>query len=230
MAGAYGLAHDDAEGRGEGDGTAARWEWRIFGESLPLPATPRLQVQPPEPVVNESYLLSARSIQNVKLRGNAVDIKLLDAVEAGGLERWRPAGHFVFPLGPAHIACIQEALGVIIPLRLGYPLDRERFIRALGSLEPAVTLATVTKLRTRFTLAACEGELVEVTVNGKRLVSLALEDTNPGYMTTAIRMIGAPDAVNLNYPRFLKALLGIRDLHDSTPSAEPLELARTHAA
>ncbi len=230
MAGAYGLAQDDAQDRGKGDGTAARWEWRIFGESLRLPASPRLEMRAADAPTTEIYLLSTRSIQNVKLRREAVDIKWLDAVDTGGLERWRPDGHVVFPLGPAHIAHIQDALGVVIPLRLGYPLDRERFIQVLGSLEPDVTTVAVTKLRTRFALAGCEGEQVELTVNARRLTSLALEDMNPGYVSTAIRMIGAPDAVNLNYPRFLKALLGVRDRHDTTPAAEPLELARTNAA
>jgi hypothetical protein len=228
MAGAHGHARDDGDARG--DGTAARWEWRVFGESLALPAAPRLQMRATDAEETEIYLLSTRSIQNVKVRRDAIDIKLLDAVEAGGLERWRPAGHFSFPLGPAHIARIEEALGMVISLRLGYPLDRERFIAALTSLDPALKAVTVTKRRTRFLLAACAGEQVELTINGRRMMSLALEDSSPGFVATSIRMIGLQDAVNLNYPRFLKSLLGIRDRHETTPSPEPLELTRTNAA
>ncbi len=212
------------------DTAAARWEWRVFGESLTLPETPRLAMKHAEPDDEEIYLLSTRSIQNVKLRRGAVDIKCLDAIDAGGLERWRPAGHFVFPLGPTEVAQIEEALGVVFPVRLGYPLDRSRLLRALATMEPDVTMVPVRKARTRFALAGCEGELVEISAHGRRLVSIALEDINPGYLGTAIRMLGVTDPTNLNYPRALKALVGIHDSHETTPAAEPLALAHTGVA
>jgi hypothetical protein len=210
--------------------TAPRWEWRVFGEKLQLPDSHRLEMHDTEPETEEVYLLSRRSIQNVKLRRDAVDIKWLDAVDTGGLERWRPAGHFVFPLGPTQIARIQDALGVVIRERLGYPLDRARFLRCITRLEPEVVAVPVLKRRTRFTLAGCEGERVELVIDGRRLQSLALEDVNPAFLTTAVRMTGITDPVNLSYPRLLKAIRGIGDAHDGLSETEALVPARTHGA
>ena len=69
-----------------------RWEWRTFGQDFGnaekhFATLHAERVQSSE----EIYLLAAGSNANVKIRDGLLDIKILERVDANGLEQWRPA-------------------------------------------------------------------------------------------------------------------------------------------
>src|SRR6478736_2702447 len=71
--------------------TALRWEWRTFGDHFAT-AEKRFDLLKPESVADtdETYLLSARSVDAVKVRGGLMDVKRLEQVDDDGLELWKP--------------------------------------------------------------------------------------------------------------------------------------------
>src|SRR5215471_13657300 len=88
----------------------ARWEWRSFGRRFGN-AEARLAALPPGEVQesDEIYLLTG-SGDNVKVRDDLMDVKVLRAVNADGLERWTPVLKAPFPMAPADAAKAFEAL------------------------------------------------------------------------------------------------------------------------
>ena len=73
-------------------GVAARWEWRTFGGQFGE-AEARFAARSPERIQesDELYLLSLKSDASVKIRDGLIDVKLLERVNADGLEQWQPA-------------------------------------------------------------------------------------------------------------------------------------------
>src|SRR3954447_4237497 len=90
-----------------------RWEWRIFGEHFG-DAEQRLASESPERVEesDEVYVLTAESDASVKVRGGLMDVKERIAVDAAGLEQWKPVLKERLPLGEDHVARVFKALDV----------------------------------------------------------------------------------------------------------------------
>ena len=104
-----------------------RWEWRTFGHRLGQAAA-ILAAQEPTGIQesDELYLLGADD-GNVKIRDGRMDIKLLRATGADGLERWEPVLKADFPLPP-------EAVGEVAPLALHVPAPTDRVSWSLEEL------------------------------------------------------------------------------------------------
>ena len=106
---------------------AARWEWRTFGGQFGE-AEGRFAALSPERVQesDELYLLSLKSDASVKIREGLIDVKLLERVNADGLEQWKPAIKEAFPLSAAHVLAVMKALGMATPrlARAAYALDQ----------------------------------------------------------------------------------------------------------
>ena len=79
------------------DNIIPRWEWRSFGRCFGE-AEARLAALTPEGVQesDEVYLLSGAG-GNVKVRADLMDIKMLQQVNADGLEQWTPVMKAGFP-------------------------------------------------------------------------------------------------------------------------------------
>ena len=94
------------------DQIVPRWEWRTFGHDFGA-AEARFATLDAETVQNseEIYLVSTSSDANVKIRDDMVDIKLLEHVDANGLEQWRPTLKEPFPLADSALAQVRAALG-----------------------------------------------------------------------------------------------------------------------
>jgi hypothetical protein len=97
--------------------TALRWEWRTFGEQLGGAET-RLGSMTPEGVAesDETYLLTAESVDAVKVRGGLMDVKHLAQVDDNQLELWKPVMKSALPISPADAGAVLAALGVSAPL------------------------------------------------------------------------------------------------------------------
>jgi exopolyphosphatase/guanosine-5'-triphosphate,3'-diphosphate pyrophosphatase len=86
-----------------------RWEWRTFGatfgeaDALLTGLTPTAVEES-----DEVYLLSQAG-DNVKIRAELIDIKVLREVDRRGLERWEPVLKASFPIAVADVAAAFEA-------------------------------------------------------------------------------------------------------------------------
>ena len=76
-----------------------RWEWRAFGPRFPAPQrTPSPSCRPGGSQESDELYLLAAAGDNVKVRDDLMDIKVLREVDADGLERWEPVMKAAFPL------------------------------------------------------------------------------------------------------------------------------------
>ena len=92
-----------------------RWEWRSFGRGFGG-AEAQLAALTPEGVQesDEVYLLSGAG-DNVKIRADLMDIKVLREVNADGLEQWAPVMKAGFPLPAAEVAKVFQSLQLPVP-------------------------------------------------------------------------------------------------------------------
>ena len=100
--------------------SGARWEWRTFGAGAEAGA-PAFEGRTPTGTADsdERYLLSAGGT-TVKIRDGLMDVKALLAVDANGLQQWRPVLKVAFPIDGEAVRAVWEAL------RLPAPVARAR--------------------------------------------------------------------------------------------------------
>lgn len=183
-----------------------RWEWRTFGPRFGR-AEAFFASQPPAKVHDseEIYLLDD-SGDNMKIRDDLLDIKVLREVNADGLEQWFPEMKVPFPLAPADAARVFDTLkeAPATPAS-GWTLDAFLALhRAPGS---SVQVVNVHKGRVRYTVGGCMVECSAVTANGKPTRTVAVEAEDPSAVIRVIRELGLGDYLNTNYPDGLSALI-----------------------
>jgi exopolyphosphatase / guanosine-5'-triphosphate,3'-diphosphate pyrophosphatase len=191
------------------DEIVARWEWRTFGPSFG-DADKHFAGLQQEKVEksDEIYLLSAFSDANVKVRGALVDIKLLERVDAHGLEQWRPLLKAPFPLDAAIVAKTSAALGLPdLPASEG-GWSLEHLLDELRRFAGLVRVVNVQKTRSRYLLDGCLAEATDVIADGKPVRTVAIEDATPERVAAAVHTMGLDVYRNINYPRGLKQLIG----------------------
>ncbi|MFO7699565.1 MAG: Ppx/GppA family phosphatase, partial [Acidimicrobiia bacterium] len=143
-----------------------RWEWRSFDDRFPV-AEPRFAALEPTGVQDseEVYLVSHAGDVNVKIRDALMDIKVLEEVDARGLERWMPVMKAEFPLSGSDVARVFEALAVDPPRLDSDSYNLDAFIT--GLIEPsAVRPVTVHKHRARYLVNGCTSEVTDVIADG----------------------------------------------------------------
>jgi len=192
------------------DQIRSRWEWRTFRQEFGA-AEPRLAALAPENIQEseEIYLLSTVSDANVKIRDQLMDIKRLEAVNADGLEQWRPVLKEPFPLGAAAVASVNAALGLQAAPVAPENVTLDRLLAGLASPGGPVRVVNVTKTRTRFHIQGCVAELTDVIANGTKVRTVAIEDTDPGKVISAVRAMGLDGYPNTSYPRGLLQAIGL---------------------
>jgi exopolyphosphatase / guanosine-5'-triphosphate,3'-diphosphate pyrophosphatase len=188
-----------------------RWEWRTFGRRFgdaeaAFAALDQEAIQESD----ELYFVS-RSGANVKVRGDLLDIKVLEDVDANGLEQWMPVMKVAFPLSRADTAATVDAMGIV-----GVDLDRdsyslEQFVEELVEPHPAVRVAPVHKRRVRYTVGGCTAEVSDVVVDGLPIRTIAIESEDPDAVLDAVREVGLGGYRNINYQQ------GLARVIDGTP-------------
>ena len=189
------------------DKITPRWEWRSFGRFFGV-AEARLAALTPEAVQesDEVYLLSGAG-DNVKVRADLMDIKVLREVNADGLEQWTPVMKAGFPLPASEVTRVFESLQLPLPAlsRASYTLDA--FIEAFAQPGGAIRRVNVHKRRVRYTVGGCTAEFSEVVANGKPTRTIAVESTDAQAVIRAVRELGLGGYTNTSYPRGLAALI-----------------------
>lgn len=189
----------------------ARWEWRSVGYRSPvLPS--RLGQAPGSPTTrsSETYLVSASSPHNVKIRDGLIEVKRLRRVSGDGLEQWSPTVRGHFPLSSADWHEVLDALG-LADAGAGPALGLEELLGALPAGAP-VRRVDVVKRRSRLVLAGCPGEWVRLDIGGRRVVSLAFEHERVDTVREALAELHLDPHDNLSYPAAIKRLIGMPDL------------------
>jgi exopolyphosphatase/guanosine-5'-triphosphate,3'-diphosphate pyrophosphatase len=194
------------------DHILSRWEWRTFGQDFAA-AESRLASVAAEKVQQseEIYLLSTLSDGNVKIRDQLLDIKRLEAVNADGLERWRPVLKEPFPLGASAALELNAALGLNSMAVEAEKLTLDALLERLAALSGPVHVVNVTKTRSRFHIQGCIAEHTVVIADGRKVRTVAVEDTDASKVVGAVRALGLDGYPNTSYPRGLLQVLGVSD-------------------
>jgi exopolyphosphatase/guanosine-5'-triphosphate,3'-diphosphate pyrophosphatase len=194
----------------------SRWEWRAFGQQFGA-AEPRLAALAVQNVQRseETYLLSTVSDANAKIRNRLLDIKQLETVNADGLQRWRPVLKEAFPLSSPAIAQLNTALGFEAVAAGDGPLALDALLARVASSGGPVHVVSVSKTRNRLRIEGCAAEVTDVVVNGTKVRTVAIEDTDAAKVIRAVRAMGLGDYPNTSYPRGLLQAIGLSK--QSTP-------------
>jgi len=188
-----------------------RWEWRTFGDSFGE-SDARFAALEPGGVQesDEIYFLSPAGDQNVKVRYDLMDIKVLEQVNPDGLEQWKPVMKGTFPLPAAEVKKVFDAFAVTSPplARADYTLDQ--FVKELAEPGQRLRVVNVHKKRTRYKIDGCTSEMTDVVADGKKTRTVALELEDPARVIATVRKLGLDKFPNINYPRGLKQLIGMK--------------------
>jgi len=179
-----------------------RWEWRTFGDDLGSGES-RLRLLDPERVTesDETYLLSARGLDAVKVRDGLMDVKHLERVDDDGLELWKPVLKSPLPLTAADARVVLAALHAPVA-------SLERGAYDLADLaDGAALVVEVHKSRRHFSLGGCMAELTDVRAAGCSTRTIAIESEHPTRVVAAVIELGFDPRPNVSVPRGLKALV-----------------------
>ena len=161
-----------------------------------------------EGLSHETYILSAASPHNVKIRGGLLDVKVLvDSFE--DLELWRPVLKESFPVAGPALAPVWDAWGLAVPplVRSSYTL--EQFLSELVSPERQLRAVAVEKRRARLVGLGCAAERGAIDVAGQHWETLALEDESAERVISVRQGLGPERPAALDYPAFLKGVVGM---------------------
>jgi exopolyphosphatase/guanosine-5'-triphosphate,3'-diphosphate pyrophosphatase len=184
-----------------------RWEWRTFGLRFGT-AEGHFAALTPGGIQesDELYLLSGAG-DNVKVRDDLMDIKVLVEVDADGLEQWRPVMKAGFPLPAADVSKVLEALHLPRPplAREAYTLDQ--FVTEVAEPSGAMRAVKVHKRRVRYMVGGCTAEVSDVVADGRPTRTIAIESEDAAAVIAAVRSVGLGGYVNTSYPKGLRALI-----------------------
>jgi exopolyphosphatase/guanosine-5'-triphosphate,3'-diphosphate pyrophosphatase len=184
-----------------------RWEWRSFGPSFPSAAAFLAELEGSAPQESdELYLLSAAG-DNVKVRDDLMDIKVLRHVDGDGLEQWEPIMKAAFPLPAAEVTKVAAALRVDKAPSNGASYSLAEFVDSFATTRTGIRAVNVHKRRIRYKLGKCMAELSEVVADGKSTQTIAVESEDAAAVVAAVKDLGLDGYLNTGYPRGLAALI-----------------------
>jgi len=188
-------------------GIALRWEWRSFGQHFGGAEDCIAKFAPSEPKeTDEIYFLSGGG-ENVKVRDDLMDVKVLRKVNEDGLEQWAPVMKAGFPLSANDVTTVLGALDVTSPGSLGEGCTLETMLQAFDRPDSGVRVARVHKRRVRYSVEGCMAELSDIIANGEPIRTIAVESEDAEAIVRAVESLGLSGYANTNYLRGLAALL-----------------------
>jgi exopolyphosphatase / guanosine-5'-triphosphate,3'-diphosphate pyrophosphatase len=191
-----------------------RWEFRTFGQHFGA-AEAAFGAMTPGAVqeTDEVYLLvddGQPTTNVVKIRFDLMDVKTLREVSPDGLERWEPVAKVAFPLAPADLAIMTQALRLPSTPSDDAAASLDGFLAEFGRPQGPVRAVAVHKRRVRYSPGGCTAEVSDVTADGQATRTIAIEAEDPEVVLAAVRAVGLGGYVNTSYPVGLAALLGGR--------------------
>ena len=193
------------------DTTVLHWEWRTFGAEFGAADATFAALEPE--LVEESdeiYLLSPGADAGVKKRAGRMEIKQLERIDEASLEQWWLAMSEPFPLpfGAADRVCAALGVTALSPGKGALSLDE--LLAALAAPERGVRAVVVHKVRRHYRVNGCRSEIAEVVAEGVTTRTLAIEATDAAKVSATVQELGLAGRENISYPRWLKALAGMK--------------------
>jgi exopolyphosphatase/guanosine-5'-triphosphate,3'-diphosphate pyrophosphatase len=186
-----------------------RWEWRAFAEDFG-DVDRRFDALAPErtDVSDEIYVVTPAGDASVKVRDGLVDVKLRMAVDADGLEQWKPVVKAPYPIAVADVRLLLDALHVT-----GGTLGREAYTQDQLVAEvlrphPELHGVRVHKRRVHYTLGGCMAERSEISTEHGEVRTIAVESEDPARLAATVRELGFDPRRNVSLPRELALLAG----------------------
>jgi exopolyphosphatase/guanosine-5'-triphosphate,3'-diphosphate pyrophosphatase len=187
----------------------ARWEWRTFGHDFGL-AEEKIKTYPAK--VRESsevYILSARSMDNTKIRDMLMDIKYLVQVNEHKLEQWNPLMKAGFPLAPDKLRDTVKAWKIEVPAEQIREYTYDDFLQQFVSRQPALRMVHVYKERHGYTINSCIVEIANLKFDNQPIRTVAVEHEDPALVYDTVKMLSLDGFENINYLRALKKFANI---------------------
>lgn len=185
-----------------------RWEWRTFGREFGE-GEKRLAALESARVVEgrETYILPPADGVNVKIRGGALDIKLLRAVNDGRLEQWEPVFKAPFPLDHDEIGRVFSTLRLPERAVDHGEYDEERFLSEVIAGAPALRAVSVTKKRHGYVMRGATLERADLVVDGRAVRTVCVEHEDSDLVSSLVRELGFERFENLNYIRAIRRIV-----------------------
>lgn len=189
-----------------------RWEYRVFGESFgEAEDNIRAHEMTRELESSETYVLSTKSGNNVKVRDGKLDIKTLQNTNEDTLEQWMPVLKVGFPAPAEEVRKIFDALDVTDP---GLDQDEysfEEFVGGIVGNHEDLQAVDVFKHRYGYMINDTIVELADLTFNGKPIRTAAVEHIDPELVMSTIRELGLSGFENVNYIKSMKRVTGQKE-------------------
>jgi exopolyphosphatase/guanosine-5'-triphosphate,3'-diphosphate pyrophosphatase len=191
-----------------------RWEFRTFGQHFGA-AEEAFAAMTPGAVQesDETYLLvddGQPPTHVVKIRFDLLDVKVLREVSPDGLERWEPVAKLAFPMAPADLEIVTQALHLSAAPSAAAAASLDGFLAEVAPPGGPVRAVQVHKRRVRYTVNGCTAEVSDVTADGLPIRTIAIEATDAAAVVAAVRSVGLADYANTSYPVGLAAVLAGR--------------------
>ena len=188
-----------------------RWEWRTFTNDLGQAETNiRKHPEGKTRESDEVYILSEVSMDNTKVRDDLMDIKTLQQVNEDRLEQWLPIMKGTFPLPVSEIVQVFKCFKVALPVLERSEYTFQQYLDEVIHSSKLLKAVNVHKKRTGFTINNCIVEIAEVTVDGKKIKTAAVEMEDPALVIKTVRELELDSFPNINYLRGLKNLVGMK--------------------
>jgi len=181
----------------------ARWEWRTFGHAFGI-AEEKIKLYPGKTrESSEVYILSARSMDNTKIRDMLMDIKYLVQVNENKLEQWYPLMKAGFPLAAEQLRETIKAWKITVPEKEIHEYSYEDFLNVFVKRQPDLTIVHVYKERHGYTINNCIVEIANLKFDNEPIRTVAIEHEDPALVHETVKMLNLDGLENINY---LKAL------------------------
>jgi len=185
-----------------------RWEWRTFGEDFGA-AEENIRKYECTRVIESSeiYFISRNSDQNIKIRDDLMDIKILKAVNEDKLEQWYPIMKASFPLGVEETREVLTQSNASHKLEGDLSLGLEDFIKQIIDPNPDLAAVGVFKKRYGYIIDEAVVELADLTIDGKSIRTTAVEHADPALVIRVVKALGLYGLENVNYIQAMKRMV-----------------------
>ncbi len=190
----------------------ARYEFRIFGQGFGREINEirsRSFCLGIEEVVDIYLVTTDNDTNNVKIRGNSLEMKVLRSVELG-LELWKPCLKLDFPLASTGAVIeVFQALAVEVLQLPKQKLDLQSFMMQIVWPHPEIVVAEVFKRRSYFQVDKCKVEIDELLVNGAVIQSISIESEDTDEILRVKTLLDMQRYPNISYILALKRIMGL---------------------
>ena len=148
-------------------GIVPRWEWRTFGSRFGVAETRFAALTPSGVQESDEVYLVGGAGDNVKIRDDLMDIKVLRETDADGLERWEPVMKAGFPLSAADVGeGVRRRCGSRRRRSTRDAYTLQAFLDELVAPSGVLRAVRVHKRRVRYVVGGCTSEVSDVVVDG----------------------------------------------------------------